>query len=326
MVLYFANPSSQKVRDAMRKELLGYIDTPAQGNKREPGVAWVADNGCFRQRVPRDIQYIAWLLANRDDAGTCLFATAPDVVGDAKETLKRSKPFLPVIRALGYPVALVAQDGLENLTVPWDSFDALFIGGSTEWKLGKHAPELGDGSETSRQTRPYGTREFQNPLQVRGSHRVRLGGRNVSRVRTGREPAETSFVGGQHSEPNRYRRKGYCMTAPDPGLTDLIAAHQVMSQQWVPAGAEYRLVCKCGIWMGADAFPAHVALVVKQYINGRTAPVLEDFDWHIQNASNGAVCAAEADDGQALMSYQLEMGIYKRAAQLLRAALEGEQQ
>ncbi len=142
MVLYFANPSSQKVRDAMRKELLGYIDTPAQGNKREPGVAWVADNGCFGKGYPGDIQYIAWLLANRDDAGTCLFATAPDVVGDAKETLKRSKPFLPVIRALGYPVALVAQDGLENLTVPWDSFDALFIGGSTEWKLGKHARNL----------------------------------------------------------------------------------------------------------------------------------------------------------------------------------------
>ena len=142
MVLYFANPCSEKVRDAMRKGLLGYIDTPTQGNKREPGVTWVADNGCFGKGYPGDIQYIAWLLANRDDASTCLFATAPDVVGDAKATLKRSKPFLPVIRALGYPVALVAQDGLENLTVPWDSFDALFIGGSTEWKLGKHARNL----------------------------------------------------------------------------------------------------------------------------------------------------------------------------------------
>ena len=72
----------------MRKELLGYIDTPAQGNKREPGVAWVADNGCFGKGYPGDIQYIAWLLANRDDAGTCLFATAPDVVGDAKRNIE----------------------------------------------------------------------------------------------------------------------------------------------------------------------------------------------------------------------------------------------
>jgi len=36
-------------------------------------------------------------------------------------------------------VALVAQDGLEKLRVPWDDFDALFIGGSTEWKLGRWA-------------------------------------------------------------------------------------------------------------------------------------------------------------------------------------------
>ncbi|WP_311053097.1 hypothetical protein [Rhodococcus qingshengii] len=68
------------------------------------------------------------------------------------------------------------------------------------------------------------------------------------------------------------------MTAPDPGLTDLIAAHQVMSQQWFPAGAEYRLVCKCGIWMGADAFPAHVALVVEQHTNGRIAEYIKQLE------------------------------------------------
>jgi hypothetical protein len=54
----------------------------------------------------------------------------------------RSLPWLPKIRALGYPAAFVAQDGLEALTVPWDEFDVLFIGGSTEWKLGRHARAL----------------------------------------------------------------------------------------------------------------------------------------------------------------------------------------
>lgn len=34
---------------------------------------------------------------------------------------------------------LVAQDGLERLRIPWNSFDALFIGGTTEWKLGAAA-------------------------------------------------------------------------------------------------------------------------------------------------------------------------------------------
>lgn len=72
----------------------------------------------------------------------CVFAVAPDVVGDAEATITRSKPFLPVIRAMGFPVALVAQNGLEYLTVPWDVFDVLFLGGDTTWKLGPAAAEL----------------------------------------------------------------------------------------------------------------------------------------------------------------------------------------
>lgn len=127
---------------------LGYIDTPAQGNRRPPGVKWCADNGCGPGRdgkgkgYPGDAAWLAWLERNAADAGTCLFATAPDVVGDAEATLARSIPFLPAIRALGYPAALVAQDGLENLDVPWDAFDVLFIGGTTAWKLGPHAADL----------------------------------------------------------------------------------------------------------------------------------------------------------------------------------------
>ena len=73
---------------------------------------------------------------NRDpDARWCLFAAAPDVVGDAAATLQRSERMLDWIRYAGFPVAFVARDGLEHLTVPWDDFDALFIGGSTSWKL-----------------------------------------------------------------------------------------------------------------------------------------------------------------------------------------------
>ncbi|NKS29261.1 hypothetical protein GS534_00785 [Rhodococcus hoagii] len=121
---------------------IGFIDTPAQGNRRDAGLTWCADNGCFGSGYPGDIEYLAWLTAHRHDADTCVFATAPDVVGDAKATLARSKPFLPVIRALGYPAALVAQDGLEDLAVPWSTFDVLFIGGTTEWKLGEAARGL----------------------------------------------------------------------------------------------------------------------------------------------------------------------------------------
>ena len=141
-MLYLANPCGPAVRTAMKDGRLGYIDTPAQGNRRPAGVTWCADNGCFGKGYPGDEKWLAWLEKNKHAAADCLFATAPDVVGDAAATLERSAPFLPLIRALGYPAALVAQDGLEDLEVPWDEFDVLFIGGSTEWKLGPAARSL----------------------------------------------------------------------------------------------------------------------------------------------------------------------------------------
>lgn len=142
-MLYLANPcAAPPVKAAMAEGTLGFIATPAQGNKRPPGVAWCADNGCFGKGYPGDEKWLAWLAKHAHDAADCLFATAPDVVGDAAATLARSAPFLQPIRDLGYPAALVAQDGLENLPVPWDDFDVLFIGGSTEWKLGPAAREL----------------------------------------------------------------------------------------------------------------------------------------------------------------------------------------
>jgi len=126
----------------MQAGTLGFIDTPAQGNRRPPGITWCADNGCFGKGYPGDEKWLGWLERNAHEAPSCLFATAPDVVGDAAATLERSAPWLPKIRALGYPAALVAQDGLEALEVPWDEFDVLFLGGTTEWKLGPWAREL----------------------------------------------------------------------------------------------------------------------------------------------------------------------------------------
>lgn len=47
------------------------------------------------------------------------------------------------LRRRGLPIAFVAQDGCEvGLVPPWWMFDALFIGGTTEWKLGHTAARL----------------------------------------------------------------------------------------------------------------------------------------------------------------------------------------
>jgi hypothetical protein len=115
--------------------------TPRMGQMPPDGQPWAADNG--RYSAPAnysDGTYLAWL--GRMPVQSCLFATAPDVVGDAAATLALSVPMFARIRALGFPVAFVAQDGQEGLPVPWDDFDALFIGGTTEWKLGEDAAQL----------------------------------------------------------------------------------------------------------------------------------------------------------------------------------------
>lgn len=126
----------------MRDGRLGFIDTPAQGNRRPSDVLWCADNGCFGKGWPGYDKWLGWLAKHSWDTALCAFATAPDVVGDAASTLARSTPWLSRIRDAGYPAALVGQDGLENLDVPWDDFDAFFVGGGTEWKLGPAALEL----------------------------------------------------------------------------------------------------------------------------------------------------------------------------------------
>lgn len=140
---YFANPSTQKVRDVMTTGRLDMIATPKQGNALPDAVTWVADNGCFGKGYPGDDAWLAWLASySSEQRSRCMFAVAPDVVGDAVATLARSRPWLARIRELGYRAAFVAQNGAEAMVLPWDEFDALFIGGDTTWKLGPHARAL----------------------------------------------------------------------------------------------------------------------------------------------------------------------------------------
>lgn len=101
------------------------------------------DNGCFSTGDAFDpVAWIQWVTRYTMYRRHCLFVVAPDVVGDAAATVARSRPWLPVIRALGFPAAFVGQDGQEHLDVPWDEFDCWFTGGSTEWKLGDAAHGL----------------------------------------------------------------------------------------------------------------------------------------------------------------------------------------
>lgn len=117
---------------------------------------WGGDNGAFTTKPggfnPHKFRHMITqpeLAARRD---RCLFVTAPDVLqvaangtvtGDAAATIDQLPEWSAEIRRYGFPVAMVAQDGLQDMlsAVPWAMFDVLFIGGSTEWKLSSHAQQ-----------------------------------------------------------------------------------------------------------------------------------------------------------------------------------------
>jgi hypothetical protein len=124
---------------------VGLILNPASGIERhlEHYRRFAADNGCFGQGASFDLAtWLGWL--DSLPRTGCLFVVAPDVFdpgtgrGDAGATWQRSFDAFAKVRALGFPVALALQDGVESHVETWDAIDAwdcAFIAGSTEWKL-----------------------------------------------------------------------------------------------------------------------------------------------------------------------------------------------
>jgi hypothetical protein len=118
---------------------VGRLLSPRSGHIIRPGQVWAGDNDSYlawdEARFRRMLRRVAaW--------PGCLFVAAPDVVGDARATLARFPAWRAEIAAHGLPVALVGQDGAEGLELPWDSLDALFVGGTTGWKLSAAAADL----------------------------------------------------------------------------------------------------------------------------------------------------------------------------------------
>lgn len=129
-MLYLTQMSGTRL--AWRHPGVGLVITPEGDRGLPAGVVWGADCGLkvARSDDPADVErYLDWLETLPYDRSTCLYAVAPDVLGDAAATWDRSEPFLSLIRGLGYRAAFVAQDGFDPLAVDWDAFDVLFIGG-----------------------------------------------------------------------------------------------------------------------------------------------------------------------------------------------------
>ena len=105
---------------------------------------WAADNGAFASWVNGTLfdfdRWADWLASKPT---TSMWAVVPDVVEDHDATLERWGEWAPVVRDLGHRPAFVLQNGCTPSSVPADA-DVVFIGGDTDWKLGKTARSIVD--------------------------------------------------------------------------------------------------------------------------------------------------------------------------------------
>jgi hypothetical protein len=119
--------------------LVARLVSPRSGNRILSGQRWAADNDAF---LAWDEGRFVKMLCRVDGTPGCLFVAAPDVVGDARATRDRFYDWRYEIIGRGFPIAMVGQDGAEDLDLEWPAIDAWFVGGSTAWKLSATAADL----------------------------------------------------------------------------------------------------------------------------------------------------------------------------------------
>lgn len=93
------------------------------------------DNGAFAGF--RKDKFLSILRRENDAKHLCRFVVVPDVVADARRTAECFDYWK--YKLVGWPLALAAQDGIENFAIPWKQLSAIFIGGTTRFKLGDGA-------------------------------------------------------------------------------------------------------------------------------------------------------------------------------------------
>jgi hypothetical protein len=123
-----------------RRHYLGILTTPNNRNSVQSicatGLPWAIDNGAFSGF---DEMKFLGLVERAAKQPNLLWIAVPDVVANAPATVRRWREWQE--RLTGFPLAFVGQDGQEDLALP-DNATALFIGGSTGWKLSRCAADL----------------------------------------------------------------------------------------------------------------------------------------------------------------------------------------
>ena len=139
--IYLSPSSAPQVIDNL--DAFGFLESPRTGLRLSviEGAWWAMDNDAFNGRLDKP----AWERALREHhpyRERCLFVVVPDVVYQATATLEQFTYYAPILHDAGFPVALATQNGMTPEMVPWDSLDAIFIGGDDKHKLGNEAGAL----------------------------------------------------------------------------------------------------------------------------------------------------------------------------------------
>lgn len=109
----------------------GQLLTPLTAYRNWSPQRFAIENGCFKRFRYREFKRL--IEREKQNKDGCIYVTCPDVVGCAVRTLalfELRHKWIPK----GWPIALVAQNGLEDMEIPWSEFQCLFIGGDDEFK------------------------------------------------------------------------------------------------------------------------------------------------------------------------------------------------
>jgi hypothetical protein len=94
---------------------------------------WGLDNGCFSGRLPE-----RWhAMLDEAEANRPVFVALPDIVGSARRTMDLFEVFEH--ETAGLPRALVLQDGINDVAIPWQKIEAVFVGGTDKFKVSDEA-------------------------------------------------------------------------------------------------------------------------------------------------------------------------------------------
>jgi hypothetical protein len=106
------------------------------------GIPWAADNDAFGGWTQQKADRFKRMLDTIYGLPGCKFIASPDVVCDHDRTLEMWHEWREEMSAAWLPTAFVLQDGATSDTIPWQALDAVFVGGSTEFKLSAEAERL----------------------------------------------------------------------------------------------------------------------------------------------------------------------------------------